>query len=147
MINENPCKCGEFSHRKTNYGACILNKKNIHLLSPTQLEEIQLRFEKLTSDNKDRINLKKKNSNEINLQKYFEIGKSANFQISNVIGNYVQMNPNESDYGRHIMPARILRCHHCDALVWPEEKTYSFCFSLFLDYFLIIVILFFKRRH
>ena len=44
LENENnlkkSCKCGSHLHQKTNHSSCILNKKNIHLIPPDQLESI-----------------------------------------------------------------------------------------------------------
>jgi hypothetical protein len=62
----NPCRCGSFTHKRTNSSECILNKANIHKLSAEKIIELENAYKANSKINmKDGI--------------YFEIAKRVYF--------------------------------------------------------------------
>ena len=112
-INEKlpSCKCGGFDHARTNNSKCPLNKKYTNL-DANERNKIMIR-----NKNKSYQTQKKDKNCEI----YLDIAKKLEFLISDVIGQYVQI-----DSGRHLIPKRDKMCLFCQALVWTEEKTGSY---------------------
>lgn len=63
------CKCGSKTHLRTNFSACILNKKNINNLDAGLINQ-------LSKQNKDRINKNRKNNQ--NTQEYNQFYNEVN---------------------------------------------------------------------
>ena len=150
-----PCRCGSFDHKRTNASECILNKCRIHLIEPSLLLYINYQHDErvrnaqnvyLTENrvqrlndlqhyracNKEQSNIQRKENDNIRKesqnvenQKYFNNARSDNFQIANIIGKYVQIENNSTNFGRHIIPKRTQQCQFCYAYVWIEEKRYK----------------------
>ena len=126
QIKQIPCKCENFDHKRTNFSQCILNKSNINKLIHREIELLNKKHIERITHSKDK-----------ELDKYFKISKSSDFQTSNVFGPYIQTDKCLPNHGRHIIPPRTLKCFHCNALVWIQERTggtnnkhlYSICCS------------------
>ena len=129
-----PCKCGQYDHKKTNYGKCKLNLKNIQNLDINELNLIlQRHYERINNaknsyreKNKISINdvraIYKKKTKTDEYQKFHNIAKLCDFKTSDVFGKYVQTDINQPNYGRHIIPERNYICSDCRALMWFDER-------------------------
>ena len=140
----NACKCGSYLHQKTNHGPCILNKKNLHFIPSDQFMELILNRhnERRTNLNSTyqknyRIENHQKIENNRPKLRFLNIAR-VQFSMDNIFGKYIVTNKNDIDYGRNIIPSRILQFHKCQAYVWSEERTggtknnplYSICCCL-----------------
>jgi hypothetical protein len=67
-----------------------------------------LKVQNYRINNKEKIQLIKINKQTIERDKYLNIARQETFNISQIIGKYVDSDPASATYGRHIMPPRIL---------------------------------------